>query len=554
MQNRPSGVAFGVIALLLLFEIAPIEAAVFTCASGDDDCLIAAINAANANGETNTIRLAEGTYLVTAPLSSASTLPPITSTLTLVGGGPAATIIDAGSQLAPVVRIEPSGVLLLKGLTVQHGTESGGVGIFNRGAATLENILVTRNGFVGTGGVLNEGTMLIVDSAVRQNHSQLETGGIDNSGTLTILRSAIEQNTGVRAGASIFSTGPLTIIDSIVADNSSGGGFGSIAVVGPSGSSRGELRISRSAILRNRSGRDSGATALSISGAAVVEDTTIAGNFSGTPESPTFGRPVIRLFSGELRLLNATVADNRQNAFDVAGPDGPAPVIFAQGKVELQNTIIARNPGFPAVCSATGNGTVVSLGNNIIDDPADCPITLLPSDHTGDAGLGVFAGEIVPLLRTSPAIDAGNNSACSPFDQRGLPRVDGNGDGEVVCDIGAAEFIDHVVELDITRGKGVFNAHSNQKVTVDVLGTPAFDVQEIDPASIRLGATGYETEPGKSTFKDIDRDGNIDLRLQVRAADLKLDCDSPIIALTAKTVGAETVGGTTPIRTGKCKD
>jgi hypothetical protein len=100
----------------------------------------------------------------------------------------------------------------------------------------------------------------------------------------------------------------------------------------------------------------------------------------------------------------------------------------------------------------------------------------------------------------------------------------------------------------------VFNAQSKQKVTVDVLGTPAFDVQTIDLATVRLGATGYETHPAASDFKDSDRDGDVDLRLGVRAADLEVSCGSPIIALTAKTISGETVAGTTPISTGKCKD
>jgi hypothetical protein len=44
-----------------------------------------------------------------------------------------------------------------------------------------------------------------------------------------------------------------------------------------------------------------------------------------------------------------------------------------------------------------------------------------------------------------------------------------------VCDIGASEFIDHVVDLDVTR-QGVFNPESQRKVTVDVFGASAFDV------------------------------------------------------------------------------
>ena len=45
------------------------------------------------------------------------------------------------------------------------------------------------------------------------------------------------------------------------------------------------------------------------------------------------------------------------------------------------------------------------------------------------------------LLNSRPAIDAGDNPACAPFDQRGVPRpIDGDGDSQSVCDIGAFEY------------------------------------------------------------------------------------------------------------------
>jgi hypothetical protein len=45
------------------------------------------------------------------------------------------------------------------------------------------------------------------------------------------------------------------------------------------------------------------------------------------------------------------------------------------------------------------------------------------------------------LADDSPAIDAGDNNACPPTDQRGASRpVDGDGDGQAVCDIGAYEY------------------------------------------------------------------------------------------------------------------
>jgi hypothetical protein len=45
------------------------------------------------------------------------------------------------------------------------------------------------------------------------------------------------------------------------------------------------------------------------------------------------------------------------------------------------------------------------------------------------------------LAAGSPAIDAGDDAVCPSVDHRGWPRpVDGDGDGDAVCDMGAYEW------------------------------------------------------------------------------------------------------------------
>jgi hypothetical protein len=46
----------------------------------------------------------------------------------------------------------------------------------------------------------------------------------------------------------------------------------------------------------------------------------------------------------------------------------------------------------------------------------------------------------VPLLESSPAINAGNDHRCALVDQLGQPRVNIRGVGTSLCDIGAIEF------------------------------------------------------------------------------------------------------------------
>jgi hypothetical protein len=77
----------------------PSQAADFSCAAGDVACLLAAIATANANGETNTITLAAGTYTLTAvdnTTDGANGLPSVTSAwpLTIRGRGPRARTLS----------------------------------------------------------------------------------------------------------------------------------------------------------------------------------------------------------------------------------------------------------------------------------------------------------------------------------------------------------------------------------------------------------------------------------------------------------------------------
>jgi len=68
------------------------------------------------------------------------------------------------------------------------------------------------------------------------------------------------------------------------------------------------------------------------------------------------------------------------------------------------------------------------------------------TDLTGQGGLNPLFVSAWPkvnlnLQANSPAIDSGDNELCPEYDYLGNPRsVDGNGDGENVCDIGAFEW------------------------------------------------------------------------------------------------------------------
>jgi hypothetical protein len=155
-------------------------------------------------------------------------------------------------------------------------------------------------------------------------------------------------------------------------------------------------------------------------------NTTFARNFAGR----IIGGGGILNTGGTALLTNSTLALNDTGL--VGGG-----IHTTRGQVVVLNTILARNTA--AQRDPDCAGLVISLGTNLIGDPTGCTITLLPTDLTGDPGLGDFTDDGTPgnghfpLLPGSPAIDAGKDAFCPPTDQLGEPRVG-------PCDIGAIEF------------------------------------------------------------------------------------------------------------------
>jgi hypothetical protein len=92
-----------VFCLSLLLSPVPAYSAVFNISSGDVTGLIAAINAANSNGQQNTINLAPGKYTLTTfnnNISGPNSLPSITSRLTIQGTEAKTTIMERDGSAA----------------------------------------------------------------------------------------------------------------------------------------------------------------------------------------------------------------------------------------------------------------------------------------------------------------------------------------------------------------------------------------------------------------------------------------------------------------------
>ena len=120
--------------LLMGVAAPPARAATFDVPDGDVAGLIAAINAANGNGQPDTINLAaNGTYVVTTgPYAAAGPngLPSITSQITVNGNG--ATIERSSAGGTPrfrILHVAGSGDLTLNDVTVQNGHTPDGTGM-----------------------------------------------------------------------------------------------------------------------------------------------------------------------------------------------------------------------------------------------------------------------------------------------------------------------------------------------------------------------------------------------------------------------------------------
>lgn len=211
--------------------------------------------------------------------------------------------------------------------------------------------------------------------------------------------------------------------------------------VGGIGSSLGSLQIRHSSIVRN-SGSDGGIYA---DGDFAMFDSTVSGN------SGLGGAGGLRL-GGKAQIVGATIADNEGAITGgIAVDDG--------ANATIGHTIVADNR---AAQSADCSGKIHSQGYNLIGNPTGFVLERGSGDQIGvQAALAALTAMdgirfVHALLPGSPALDGGNPGGCpqgggndpSP-DNRDRPRspIDGNLDGNAVCDIGAMEFNPETVSV-----------------------------------------------------------------------------------------------------------
>lgn len=112
---------------------------------------------------------------------------------------------------------------------------------------------------------------------------------------------------------------------------------------------------------------------------------------------------------------------------------------FSSNTAEFDGGALFTDGGSPVVRSSILWG---NTGGEIAGDPATVTFSIVAGGYPGslDADPRFASVADLHLAPGSPAIDAGDPASCPLFDLDGLPRpVDGDHDGQAVCDMGAFE-------------------------------------------------------------------------------------------------------------------
>jgi hypothetical protein len=244
-----------------------------------------------------------------------------------------------------------------------------------------------------------------------QNHCIGGTGGAGGARLRPALTTGIGGFGGFAVGGGLFmSAGILAMTNSTFFSNSLTGGIGGIGGANNGGAMGGD------------GGDAIGGAIHSVTGSVVLVNASFAENFSAAGLGGSGG-------VGETNTIGPMGASG-----------GALGGTLANGSADFSivNSLFKQH-----AASANAFGDFMDLGHNLSSD-ASFGFTQPSSFNGYDPLLGPLADNGGPtrtlaLLRGSPAIDAGDDAACPPTDQRGVTRPFG-----AHCDIGAFEFNESV--------------------------------------------------------------------------------------------------------------
>ena len=418
------------------------------CASTPSDhcTLRAAIMESNAVTGTTTILVPAGIYTLTRVAYDNTALRgdlDLIHDVTIQGAGAGLTIVDGNGAVTAdrVFEVLPTAQnVTLNGLTIRDGHPNAmapswgkqGGGIYAAGLhVVLSDVILEDNqadaGAALTAAFLSAGSLLLDHVIVRDNQAAMSGGGLllNQYANADIAFSQIYSNTAQYGAGLIGGYASLVLIDTTVSGNTASQSGGGLYNEGDSTS------------------------------VWTLVNSTLSGNVAHVLGGGLYSD------SGQVRLLNATVAGNQVN-YAVAADVGLGAGMYLTHTVVLtaRNSLIAQNTRDNARVGLQDDdcSSADSTGGfyyDLFTTRAHC--TLLIGGQNGiiegqDPFLGPLQdnGGDTPtraLLPGSPAIDHAEPAGCLDAnslplttDQRGAPRTDGH------CDIGAYEF---VLEADV---------------------------------------------------------------------------------------------------------
>lgn len=455
--------------------------------------LVAALVAAGSTGVPTTVVIRPGIYRFESQFdthSGPSLLPPVATRIFVVGAGTGKTTLDGSGRGARFFTVAGGGALVVRQMTLMSGglqtdieslgggavanfggflrmddcvlvangtgAETGALGgaiLSKDGRLHLERVTLTSNAVDGWGGAIAivGGTGVIRDSIISGNQARVVAGAGAGGGglyvanaTVTVTGSTVSGNRAERNGGGILNEGTIWLTNSAVIENAAsdpghrsyGGGVANYGLI----------RIRNGSIGLNTAGTYGGG--LFNAGRLFLRGGTITRNSVDGDIGAGGCDPQIAPCYGGGGLWNATTS-------------GASVAVFSSARSAIaQNQIPAHVGGSPLDSQvAVGPdcaGVFASEGRNALGDGSGCDVRasyVLQGGPTYDLiGVAALLGELqdngdaghghFPLLVASPLIDAGGDLSdyCGTFDQIGQSRTDGDGDGVLLCDIGAVEF------------------------------------------------------------------------------------------------------------------
>jgi Right handed beta helix region/FG-GAP repeat len=370
--------------------------ATFNIPDGDVTKLLAAVTAANTNGEADTINLApRGTYSLTQTLVFVGDTVRASPT-TLNGNGATLTRSSAAPVLG-IIEVDDAAALSVDRVTITGGVADIAAGIFVRFdcTVTVSNSTISNNyafNDIGGGGGIYVGfgsSVMVVNSTISRNLA-------NNGGGIFVVGGAV-----------------VRVVNSTISGNiATGDGGGIYGLEGSTSTGGATLMVVNSTISGNSAGGDGGGIAMEPQASMVVRNSTVAFNTAAAYGIFGGGRGGgIAVQSDSFVRLESTIVAN--NVIGMRGLDADI-----AGPVQAGNCLIEDIFGT--------SFTAGSFGNITGQDPMLAPL----ANHGGPT-------QTHALLAGSPAIDKGSNPEGLADDQRGadFARVVGT-----AADMGAFEF------------------------------------------------------------------------------------------------------------------